>query len=115
MHRVEAGHDHAPLALPDLAVGAEHTGRQTHLGPDLLEPGAAAKPLRPVAQDRCHLLMIGHDDDAPIAEPQPVQLAELTRPIGKLMVGALLVELQRIAEDRNAARAGQVLEAADPG
>jgi hypothetical protein len=50
MRRVEAGHDHAPLPPPGLAIGAEDPAQQAQLVPDLFEPAGAPEAIGPVAQ-----------------------------------------------------------------
>ena len=59
MARVEARHDHAPLAFPDLAVGAEQAGLQAHLRPTAPAGRCGGSPRGGRAAPRPRLV-VGH-------------------------------------------------------
>jgi hypothetical protein len=112
VRRVETGHHHAPLAPPDLAAGCEQARQQAHLGADLVQPCGAAEAVRPVAQQRGHRLVVSHDDDLALEQLELVERPEFLGPGFELEVKPRRVDLQRVAEPGQAARAGQVFEAA---
>jgi hypothetical protein len=60
-------------------------------------------------------LVVADDDRAPLAQRQLEDRAELLAPLLELQVHARRVDLQQVAEDGQAARAGQVVELAQRG
>ena len=112
MRRVKPRHHHAPLALPDLAVGAKHAQRQFHFQPDFFKARSAFKARRPVPQNRSNEFMVSDRQQSSIANLQFKQRAKLKAPLLELLVKAGYVKLQRIAQPRNAARTRQLVEAA---
>ena len=57
----EAGHDHAALAPPVVALGAEHALRQAHLRADAAGIRAAPPAVGPVAHHRSEQFVVGDD------------------------------------------------------
>ena len=116
MRRVEARHHHAALRPPGVAVGAEQPDRQAHLQPDLQQPGGAAKAIGPVAQHRRHHGVVAHHQHLTSAQLEAEVRAEVAAPLLELQMQAWRVDLQQIAQQRQAARARQVGVAAQrPG
>ena len=89
MTRVEAGHHHAPLAPPHIAVRREEPDLQAHLAQRHRRIDRTVEAIGPIAQHRADGAVLGHHEDPAAAE------AELER--GAVPVGpALELAMQRV-------------------
>jgi hypothetical protein len=89
-------------------VGAEDAGGQPGLEPDLFQPGRAAKPVRPVAQHLGDDLVVADDDDLAPCDAELEEWPVLRGPGLQLLVQSWVVQLQRIAEQRQAVWTGRL-------
>ena len=112
--RVEPGHHHLALPLPGLALGAEEARAEADLAGDAGETWRAPKALGPVAQHRAHRLVVGDHKQAIAADRDGEEVAVAARPPFHLLVQVRLVDLQRVAEPRQAGRPRQVVDLAQP-
>ena len=112
--RVESRHDHPALPLPRLAFGAEDADRRADLGGDLGQLLGAAKAVGPVAKQRAHRRVVGDRQDAPVAELEAEVRPVFARPALDLLMDAGAVELEQVADERQARRRRQVVDLAQP-
>ena len=112
MPRVERRHDHAALPLPDGVVGEEEPFLEPHLAGDPRLVGRPSESLRTIAQHRTDDPMVGHEQQIARADAHADVGTVFLNPLGELLVDATLVELEGVAEEGNAARAGNVFVAA---
>ncbi len=108
--RIEARHHHRPLPPPRLAVGGEQPV-EPHVVRDRPQALGALKSVRPVAQHRSDGVRIGEHQKLAPADAEAELLAVLAAPLLGDEVQPRGLELQRIAEDRQPARAREVRNA----
>jgi len=90
----------------------EDTGFEPHLQADLLHPRAAPEALGAVAHDPAQQLVIGDHQLLRAPEAHAKQRPELIGPALHVEMDAPGAHLQAVAQQRPAARTGQVLDAA---
>ena len=112
---VEARHHHAPLALPVVAFGTEHAAGHAHFVPHLAQLRGASKAVGPVAQQRADGVVVGHHHELAAGQAEAKQRPVFAAPLLDAGMHPCSVDLQQVAQQRQAARAGQVGDVAQDG
>ncbi len=111
VRRVEARHHHRPLPPPLLAVGGEDPA-EAHFPRRAVQALGALEAVGPVAQHRGDRLGVGDDEELAAGDAEAEVVAVPAVPCLDHQVQAPRIDLQRVAEQRQARRSRQVADLA---
>ena len=108
--RIQAAQHHRAVPPPFVAVDGEQAIEAQRAG-RRVELCAALEAVGPVAQHGGDGRRVGDDDEFAGGDAKAVDLAVLARPLLDLLVQAFALDLQRIAQERQAARPRELANA----